>query len=364
MDKDKLKRFCGMTEKELYRRLANWADADADYIFIPHCDKMKMLGALGYDRQTLKRIARLGEYDAATPARVLAIAHIDTVLGEDWSLMHKGVFYSPALDDRVGVYTICDVLVTLPYDILLTDHEEIGASSGALFETGKEYNWMFQFDRRGSDVVMYEYETADLAKRIRTAGCRVGVGSFSDISAMTHLGISGFNWGCGYEKEHSRACHVIEKNHDNMVRGFTKFWQANASVRMSYIAPVWDYSLPVGIKTTNARSGNTFAFWDEADSVLDECENCGELGEVKYDRFSGMILCAKCDESGGEEWGECPGCNNDFSLLYQVGDMRLCAKCAQWFRHYGADEGTPTPKQRKARRSKREGKKTILSPTV
>ncbi len=50
-------------------------------------------------------------------------------------------------------------------DVLLTTGEEMGQSSAAYFDPGeKKYNWMFQFDRGGTDVVTYDYGDKSLYK--------------------------------------------------------------------------------------------------------------------------------------------------------------------------------------------------------
>ncbi|MCP6726064.1 hypothetical protein NL526_28810, partial [Klebsiella pneumoniae] len=71
---------------------------------------------------------------------------------------------SIAHDDRLGLYYIMEILPSLGInvDVLLTTDEEIGQSSASEFKKaeGKQYNWMFMFDRHGyGNVVMYQYET-------------------------------------------------------------------------------------------------------------------------------------------------------------------------------------------------------------
>ncbi|MES2089125.1 MAG: hypothetical protein V4532_03950, partial [Pseudomonadota bacterium] len=49
------------------------------------------------------------------------------------------------------------------------------ASASEFWPDHKEYNWMIQFDRGGTDVVMYQYETEKLCGLVEDAGARVGV---------------------------------------------------------------------------------------------------------------------------------------------------------------------------------------------
>jgi hypothetical protein len=184
-----------------------------------------------FDREGLARICEMPERDFAPAygmdtyviekretdnfyaykdngSNVLAVAHLDTV-----GLAHERgchfldteggpVVYSRALDDRLGAYIILDLLPSLGItcDVLLTVGEESGRSTAEFFEppTGKDYNWMIEFDRGGTDVVMYQYEDRATTKLVEASGARVGDGIFSDIAYLEHLGIKGFNWGVGY----------------------------------------------------------------------------------------------------------------------------------------------------------------------
>ena len=100
-------------------------------------------------------------------APVLAVAHLDTVINDiSFSVNKKRKrMYSPMFDDRLGAYIILEHLLReLNYDVLLTVDEEIGKSTANSFNIGKEYNWIFSFDRKGSDVVMYQYDSPEMRK--------------------------------------------------------------------------------------------------------------------------------------------------------------------------------------------------------
>jgi len=168
-------------------------------------------------------------------AKVLAVAHLDTVGGSSWKnngtkqkpLWEKVKYGIPEplyygskadveitsiqLDDRLGVWLITNVLskLDMQYDILLTTDEEIGASTARNFDTKKQYNWIFEFDRRGyGNVVMYQYHTKELETILESAGYDVQHGTFSDISMLDSLGCSAFNFGCGYNLEHTDKCYT------------------------------------------------------------------------------------------------------------------------------------------------------------
>ena len=161
----------------------------------------------------------------------LGVAHLDYV---DFvpARLHKNRVYCPQLDDRLGAWVL---LYLLPYldvecDILLTDSEEVGRSTAKYFEPAKEYNWMFEFDRRGTDVVMYEYDSPENRELLDDHEFEVGYGSFSDISYLGHLGITGFNFGVGYHHEHTRRCYANLIDTLTQANKFVGFWDELSDV--------------------------------------------------------------------------------------------------------------------------------------
>lgn len=183
-------------------------------------------------------------------ADILAVAHLD--VSPSIEKYRKSFFVSnrkifcPSLDDRLGAYLICDVLpaLGLKFDILLTENEEIGMSTaGDFFPEGKAYKWMFQFDRHGSDVVMYQYHDLETKERLTDAGFTVGHGSFSDICYLDHLGCKGFNFGTGYDNEHSRLCYADLKVTSAMVNTFINFFRANHENEMIHVETAPQYYL-------------------------------------------------------------------------------------------------------------------------
>lgn len=150
---------------------------------------------------------------------------------DDWQLT------SIALDDRLGVYIIMNLLPELGInvDVLLTSDEEIANSSAKEFVTGKEYNWMFQFDRHGyGNVVMYQYETRKLNGLLEDVGYDIQDGTFSDISELDKVGCSGFNFGTGYINEHSDFCRTRKTWIEVVVSMFSDFYNSHRDTRLEY----------------------------------------------------------------------------------------------------------------------------------
>lgn len=173
-------------------------------------------------------------------SRILAVAHLDSVQSDPTCTVidtNAGpLVLSGALDDRLGAYVICELLPKLGItcDLLLTMDEEEAASTAAEFTTTKLYNWMIEFDRGGTDVVMYQYETPELADLVEASGAYVGMGSYSDISTLDHLGCAGFNWGVGYADYHSKRSHAWLVDTFKMVEEFMEFYEVNKEVWLEY----------------------------------------------------------------------------------------------------------------------------------
>lgn len=163
-------------------------------------------------------------------SKILAIAHLDTVKDEDffalcWTGFPWGpTFFNPKLDDRLGCYILLYVLPKLgiKYDLLLTTGEEAGRSSGENFakEMKNKWNWMFQFDRMGTDVATYMYGDAQVTEDLKKVELESVYGLASDISKMTALGIKGFNFGCAYYDHHSRMAFCA---YDLLIKQIIKF---------------------------------------------------------------------------------------------------------------------------------------------
>lgn len=179
-------------------------------------------------------------------AKVLAVAHLDSVQKSKHFRVRekKGIVYSPQLDDRAGVYTILDLLPSLGVetDILLTDLEEVGQSTAKRFQTTKEYNWIFSFDRREDDVVGYGFDDKEWREIVKAAGFRAASGSVSDIAYMEELGCKGFNFGVGYKDEHSVGASLSVKQLRKQVTKFVDFWKANKDTKFAHEKKKYTYN--------------------------------------------------------------------------------------------------------------------------
>lgn len=172
-------------------------------------------------------------------ADVLGVAHTDTVadrVSAPRSLLgrplarysrNKDTICSIQLDDRLGVYFLTELLPSMgvTLDWLLTDCEEVGFSTARDFVPAKPYNWVVGFDRRGLDVVMYQYHSNKWKARLQEVGMKLTTGSYSDIRELGHLGVVGFNWGIGYRDEHTPRCRVHLPDVQYSAWAFSSFYE-------------------------------------------------------------------------------------------------------------------------------------------
>lgn len=226
---------------------------------------------------------------------ILAIAHLDSVQNDGTCAVVETsaglLACSGTLDDRLGAYVILELLPKLGItcDWLLTTDEEIGQSTAEEFETNKDYNWMFQFDRGGTDVVMYEYETNELCDLVEESGARVGQGSFSDICMLDHLGISGFNWGVGYQDYHGPRSHAWLDDTFRMVARFVKFYNANVDKYLAFTC-----ERPSGLELIDVDDA---VWWKRNELVVVDCGHAVDLDDdstfVEQEGGS-VIVCNSC----------------------------------------------------------------------
>ena len=221
---------------------------------------------------------------------ILFVAHLDTVVAhKDRGCRFVDSLYGPvvcsgALDDRLGAYVGLEMLprLGLVHDILLTTGEESGCSTAELFDPGQHgkdgYNWVIEFDRGGTDVVMYQYEDYATACLVEASGARVEEGIYSDISYLEHLGVKCFNWGVGYREYHSTRGHAYLNDTFMMVAAYLRFHEANADTLLPHVPkPGW-----------SRWSGEAACSFPDRDDDY-QCDNCGDwlfgLTQAEHDYY-------------------------------------------------------------------------------
>ena len=107
---------------------------------------------------------------------------------------------------------------------------------------------MFSFDRRGNDVVMYQYDSPQMRNLLTKHDYEIGRGSYSDICELEHLRCKGFNFGVGYQNAHSLNAYVDVNDVYNNAEKFRQFYNVNRNTHFSHKASI---PLNPGSATTN-----------------------------------------------------------------------------------------------------------------
>lgn len=260
-------------------------------------------------------------------SNILGVAHLDTVIPVSKSFAYYATpddnyVYSSALDDRIGVYTLLDILpkFNITVDILLTDNEETCMSSAKFFHPSKKYNWIFSFDRMGVPPVCYQYLDTTLINRLASVGLLgASVGAYSDIADLDFLRVQGINFGTGLHNGHSHLCYISVKEYFTSVFLFTKFYEKFKNCKMKwkpekhwkkkykYSWAGWgggeeDYSVRFLTQTPPLSENDPSCYTDEINDVPANsplaCQDCGDYGTadnpVAYYRQFDSVLCADC----------------------------------------------------------------------
>jgi hypothetical protein len=242
----------------------------------------------------------------------LLICHADTVLASRAYQYNAktSVVTCAELDDRLGIAVLLAIIESVGLDclhlsdcaMLITDNEEIGQSTSALFaadciqnpERFGRPNWLLNFDRRGTDSVCYGYENDTLSSLLRHCGHTIGQGTCSDISRMENLGVSGVNIGIGYQNEHSLKCSVYLRDTLQSILRAECFCSQFGHIRFEFVPPkkhVYAQYNSVVAKPFYKpikQAQNPYQWTN--DLVCDDCQNvssdCTTLG--------GFTLCNDC----------------------------------------------------------------------
>lgn len=190
------------------------------------------------DKETLFHAMRknvIGEGDERhvfidNNADILCVAHLDTVQKVSTKIkLSQNKLKASGLDDRLGAY-LCAIMPTLGMnaDILFTDNEEIGKSTAQYFNTNKEYKWVIEFDRMGSDAVTYGLNSPEWLEALKKTGVDTSIGSFSDLCYLKLPGDPCMvNFGIGYYEPHSVTSYArLQELVVNMNR-FKMFYDQN-----------------------------------------------------------------------------------------------------------------------------------------
>jgi len=247
-------------------------------------------------------------------ADVLGVAHLDFV---DWNAdpiidqVFATVDKTPQLDCRLGVWVLLHLLPTLQpgvkFDVLLTDSEEVGASTAKDFETDKEYRYAFEFDRNGTDIVTYQFgddyglnsDPDSLAWDVEAEKiANLGMGSFSDISYL-QIGCKAFNIGVGYYQQHTKNCHAFLTETVQMAESFASWYFDTEGVFFPHEDKPNSNAFGYGSygKGSTSTWQGYYAGYDDFDVEEEtECPICRCLNGGQH------LICTYCQEQIGKQY--------------------------------------------------------------
>lgn len=300
-------------------------------------------------------------------ANVLCVAHLDFVEWTDYPHLTRSgkMIRAGQLDDRLGAWCALDLLPALGVvtDVLLTDSEEVGRSTAQHYIADKEYNWLVQFDRSGTDVVMYDYDCASNRQILSKFDFPIGHGSFTDICWLDHLEVSGFNIGTGYYRQHTKNCHAYIRETLTNAKRFRRMWQEYKDVkipapektsgkgyRRGYSTYAWnddyDYYGSYSARKTPSCDGypQSIPVYDydytDDDTILDASpeDREGMYLSEEYDKY----VLSELLRSDDLEY-QCPGCmgwnNSPVSCSYCGARYYECKGCGEVLTNWDWDCG-------------------------
>lgn len=270
-------------------------------------------------------------------ANLLAVAHRDTVCDAKHFRYNKDaqIVYTPTLDDRLGCTILMSVLhKVLPFgsfDILLTEGEEKGRSTAKHFVPPREYNWMFEFDRGGTDVVHYQYTDPEWLAALEDFGVDVEVGQFSDISYLERLGVCGVNIGCAYYQYHSPRAYCKIKETEEMIERFALFYDKHKDTKFVHDSKKYDRQGEIRPYIPPPHVPSSHVSWRQQRSPWDSLDDNPLFSEEEK-----KILAARARTSQGLAtsvrrfaW-TCDWCGVSANELQIFEDNRLCKGCYRY----------------------------------
>lgn len=275
-------------------------------------------------------------------AKILFVGHLDSVCQDltFYFQADKGRIYNPQLDDRLGVYAGLYVLpaLGLNYDLLLCDSEESGNSTASLFDklnVEKEYNWIFEIDRAGTDVAIYQYENPEWRDSLRKHFGLVSSGSFTDIVELSQLGVCGVNISCGYYNNHGPSAFMEVDEFTSQIDKFVSFYNEYKDTKFEYDPKVhrrWysSYGAFYTDDSTGYGSYNTYS----NNSVYSDNFSSHSFGKQLLENIKMHVRVVKCDSCKSEIFTtdrDCPYClaeNEAFSKTVSVIGHCNCCEAA------------------------------------
>ena len=193
-------------------------------------------------------------------AKILFVAHLDTVLSPRFKRIQGQRLFATGLDDRLGCAIAYQLSAELGVDLLLTDLEETGRTTGQYHDCAR-YHWIAEFDRAGKDIVTYDLDSADFRDALGKYW-KVNFGLYSDIASMK-TDVCCMNLGIGYQNAHGEDSYVDLSITRKQIKKFRRFYAQHHDTRFEL----------------DRSTFTDFDDWyfDDDDKTWSECAGCGGM---------------------------------------------------------------------------------------
>lgn len=160
------------------------------------------------------------------------MAHLDTRKVPKIRRITDRFIDGQGFDDRLGCAWAYKLSEELGADLLLTDHEESGGTTGQ-FHKLKNYNWIVEFDREGVDVVTYDLDNPIFLKALKDYW-KIGNGSYTDLCELKTDACC-FNLGLGHYNSHGRKAYINIKEMRDQINKFRHFFAEHKDIKYTQI---------------------------------------------------------------------------------------------------------------------------------
>jgi hypothetical protein len=192
-------------------------------------------------------------------AKVLLVAHVDTVLQTTKPVITTKTVVARGLDDRLGVFMCMSLLEERDdVDVLITDDEEVGMSSAEHVPTKdlEKYNCIIELDRGGSDFVHYGLADDDLIGAYSKYS-KVGYGLASDICYLDRPSCGCINVGIGYYLPHAKGSYAVIDEYIAAYSNVSDFISKYKDTHFKpHTKPVYSYDYSQYYKSSFPKSSN------------------------------------------------------------------------------------------------------------
>ena len=209
-------------------------------------------------------------------SKVLFVAHLDTVKSPLIYKQTKDRIFGRGFDDRIGCWIAYKLSKELNADLLLCDNEE-KAKSTAVYHDCKDYNWIAEFDRAGTDVVTYDLDSDEFRNALQKYFF-IDFGSFSDICSLSTTACC-VNIGIGHNDAHSKCAYVDVNKMNKQINTFRDFYKEHKDIAFEQ-----DFRNEVIYMPQYDSYDRMFG------DVIRYCDFCGCPGKPIY----GYVICEEC----------------------------------------------------------------------